>query len=68
MPISDARKAANAKWDKANMAVLACRVTKDKAAKFKLICEKRGTNTNAVLLAYVNAFIRQYEAEAQEQS
>lgn len=68
MTISDARKAANAKWDKANMVNLSCRVTKDKAMKFKKICEERGTNTNAVLLSYVNAFIKAYEEEAQEQS
>lgn len=64
--VSDAQKAASRKWDKANMVRLSCKVTKEKAMKFKMICEERGTNTNAVLLAYVNAFIKAYEEEVQE--
>lgn len=69
MPVSEARKAANARWDKENMAVLACRVTKPIATQFKAICERKGTNTNAVLLAYVKEFIRiNSEEEAQEKS
>ena len=63
MTVSDAQKNAARKWDQANMTRLACKVTREKAARFKRICEKRGTNPNAVLLAYVNKYIEMYEAQ-----
>lgn len=59
MPRNEAAK----KWDKANMTVLACRITREKALRFKLICQEQGTNTNAVLLAYVNEYIKVHEAQ-----
>lgn len=65
MTISNAQKNAARKWDRQNMTLLSCRVTKERAAKFKQICEQQGTNTNAVLLAYVNAFIKMHEAQEQ---
>lgn len=64
--VSEAQKAAAKKWDQENMTRLSCKVTKEKAARFKQICINQGTNTNAVLLAYVNEFIRMYESEARE--
>ena len=63
MTVSDAQKSAARKWDQANMTRLACKVTKEKAARFRIACERQGTNTNAVLLAYVNKYIEMYEAQ-----
>ena len=64
MSISDSQKAAAVKWDKENMTNIACRVTKEKAKKFRLACQKNNSNPNAVLLAYINNYIK--ESEAQE--
>ena len=63
--VSVSQKAASRRWDQENMTRLSCKVTKDKAERFKSVCKSRGTNTNAVLLAYVNSYIQENE-EAQE--
>lgn len=65
MTVSESQKAAARKWDQANMTRLSCKVTKVMAEKFKAICQKEGTNTNAVLLEYVRRYIQIHE-EAQE--
>lgn len=53
MAISEAQKKASAKYQKENIASLACRVKKDQAEKFKTYCEERGKTSNAVLREYV---------------
>lgn len=53
MPVSDAKKKANAKWDSANMTTIACKLKKDKAQKFKEYCANIGKTSNAVLRDYV---------------
>jgi len=53
MPVSDAKKKANAKWDSANMTTLACKIKKDKAEKFKEYCANIGKTSNAVLRDFV---------------
>ena len=63
-PVSDARRAANIKWDRENMVTIACRVTKKRALEFKEACEQLGTTRNAVLL---QAIVRAIE-EAKEKS
>ena len=57
------KKEAAKKWDKENMTVLSCRVTKEKAMRFRKCCDQRATNVNAVLLAYVNEYIKMYEGQ-----
>ena len=57
-----ARKRANAKWDKANMTTLTCRVTKDKAQQFQDACGKLGTNKNAEFLKTINRVIEEAES------
>lgn len=59
MPKSNASR----KWDKANMTILSCRVSKEVAGQFKLICKKKETTVNAALLKYVRSVV---ESEAQE--
>lgn len=53
MAPSEAQKKASAKYQKENIASLACRVKKEQAEKFKEYCEAQGKTSNAVLREYV---------------
>lgn len=64
--VTEARKRANAKWDKENMVVLACKVKRETAEQFKAACAAQGTTSNAVLQQAVKAFLD--ERPAPEQS
>lgn len=57
MPISEKKKASNAKWDKENMATLGCRVKKTEAEAFKQYAAQRGTTANTLLREYVQGCI-----------
>ena len=63
MSTKEARKAASAKWDKENMTILGCRVTKKKAAEFKEACSTLGLVPNQVLLTAVNEAIDRIKKE-----
>lgn len=54
---SESQKRANAKWDKENMTVLACKVRKEVADKFKAACAAEDTTSNAVLQQAVRDYI-----------
>lgn len=60
---TESQKLARKRWDKENMAMLSCRVTKETANKFKSICTRNGITVNAALLKFVKSTI---EAETQE--
>lgn len=49
-PVSEARKAANARWDRENMTTVGCRITKVKAFEFKMACLALGTRPNQVFM------------------
>lgn len=53
MAPSDAQKRASAKYQRENIASLACRVKKDQAERFKAYCAEIGKTSNAVLRDYV---------------
>lgn len=53
MAISEARKKANAKWDKENMTTLGCKVKKEEAVAFKEYAKAQGKTANTVLKEYV---------------
>lgn len=53
MSPTEAQKKAAAKYQKENIASLACRVKKEQAEKFKSYCEKIGKTSNAVLREFV---------------
>lgn len=57
MGISEKKKKSNAKWDKENMTVLACKVRKEVADKFKKACAAEDTTSNAVLQQAVRDYI-----------
>lgn len=58
MPISEAKKRANAKYQAKTIASLACRVKIEEAEQFKSICENAGTTSNATLRAFVYSCIK----------
>ena len=62
MAPSEAQKKASAKYQKENIASLACRVKKEQAEKFKTYCESIGKTSNAVLRDYVLQCIGNEEA------
>ena len=53
MAASEAQKRASAKWDKTNMASLACRVKMDTANAFRELCASRGTTVSKEIAAFV---------------
>lgn len=53
MAPTDAQKRASAKYQRENIASLACRVKKEQAEKFKAYCAGKGKTSNAVLREYV---------------
>lgn len=63
--VTKARKRANAKWDKENMVVLACKVKREMAEQFKAACAAQGTTSNAVLQQAVKAFLDEHPAPEQ---
>ena len=60
--VTEARKRANAKWDKENMTILGCKVKKEYAAKFRAVCAAQGTTPNAVLKQAADDFMRDHPA------
>ena len=63
--VTEARKRANAKWDKENMVVLACKVKRETAEQFKAACAAQGTTSNAVLQRAVKAYLNEHLAPEQ---
>lgn len=59
MPLTDAKRRANNKWDAANMTVLGCKIRKDKAEAFRAACKAAGTTPNAVFKEAINRFMDQ---------
>lgn len=62
MSPSDAQKRASAKYQRENIASLACRVKKSQAEKFKAYCADQGKTSNAVLREFVLSCIGENEA------
>lgn len=63
--VTAARKRANAKWDKENMVVLACKVKRETAEQFKAACAAQGTTSNAVLQQAVKAYLEEHPTPEQ---
>lgn len=66
MAPSDAQKRAAAKYQRENIASLACRVKKEQADKFKAYCADIGKTSNAVLREYVLDCISETDTEADQ--
>ena len=63
MPVSEAKKRANAKWDAANMTIVGCRVRREKAEEFKSACKDAGTTPNAVFLDAIDNFMEKQKKD-----
>lgn len=61
MAVSKAKRAANDKWDKANMKVIACKIKLDRAELFRELCERDGKTANAVLTELIERYIAEHE-------
>ena len=53
MPISEAHKRANSKWDQANLMTLGVRLKRTDAMAFKEYAASQGKTANALLKEYV---------------
>lgn len=63
MATSEARKRANAKWDKQNMTIIAAKVRNEVKEAFRAACEQNGTTMNAVLLEAMRSYIEQHKPD-----
>ena len=57
MPISEARKRANKKWDAANMQNLSVKVRRDYADRIRAAAAEAGTTPAAIMRAALDAFM-----------
>lgn len=57
MPISRAKRAANNRWDAENMQIVACKIKKTDAEKFKECAKANGTTPNALLKDFIFRYI-----------
>lgn len=64
--VSDAKRKANNKWDAANMKIVACKIKKTDAERFRQAAEQQGTTPNALLRDYIYEYIRAYAPDVQE--
>ena len=55
--VSDAKKAANARWDAHNMTILGCKVHKDYADRVRQKAKDEGTSVNAILKKALDDFM-----------
>lgn len=53
MAVSEAHKRGNRKWDKENMKIVACKLRKEQAERFKQYAEDNGTTVNALIKNFV---------------
>lgn len=57
MALSEAKKAANQRWDAKNMHIFSVKMRKEKAEEFKRLCAEAGTTPHAVFTAAADAMI-----------
>lgn len=53
MAVSEAQKKSRNKWDSENMKIIACKIRKDYAERFRKYAEKSGTTPNALIRNYI---------------
>ena len=63
--VSEAKRRGNNKWDRENMAVMSCKMRKDKVEEFKRICKEIGTSPNEVFRLAVERTVQDYEKRAE---
>lgn len=58
---TEARKAANKKWDAANLTTMSCRVRKTYAEEVKAKAAERGTTVGAIIRKALDEFLQSEE-------
>ena len=53
MPVSEAKRKANAKWKKENRITFGCSTNKTEAAAFRAYAEQQGKTPNALLKGFI---------------
>lgn len=61
-PISEAKKRADAKWNKENRANVAACMSREEVEQFKRYAAQQGTTTNALIRQYVHQCISELNA------
>ena len=61
---SEAQKRARDKWDRENMTVLTCKVTKRKADEFTAACQRADVSKSSVIVKAVDNFISENPEES----
>ncbi len=61
--VSEAKRRANTKWNKENIANIACSVRKTEAAAFKAYAAAQGKSASGLLLEFVRKCINSDKAE-----
>ena len=61
MPMTDAQRKANRKWDSANYAAVTCKPRKEVTEQFREACHTNGTSPNAVLVSAIEFYNRDPE-------
>lgn len=59
MPTSRAKRAANNRWDAENMQLVACKIKKAEAQKFKECAKANGTTVNALLREFIAKYLEE---------
>ena len=57
MAVPRSKRAANNKWDKENMKIVACKIKKEDAERFAELAAENGTTPNALLRGFVYKYI-----------
>ena len=63
MPLSEARKKANKKWDAVNMQNLSVKVRRDYAERIKAAAAAAGTTPSTIMRKALDDFMRETETE-----
>lgn len=56
--LTDAKRRANNKWDKENMANICCKMRREIAEEFKAAAKANGTTPNALIRSWIDAYIQ----------
>lgn len=59
--LSESRKKANAKWDKDNMTILACKVRKDYADRVRAAAARNGDTVNAIIKKALDVYLEEQD-------
>ena len=60
MPLTEAKRQANDRWDRKNRTMLGCKMYRIKADAFKAAAKAAGTTPNAIFTAAADAFMQEH--------